>query len=104
MIPLLPFAAGLLAGGLAIRLWRNEDARAGVKQALDALGRTARTNLSAIAAAPRTTGRAAPEVDAGGKKPSAKPAAGKKQAAPRRKKTPPAAAHKRAGKGKIAQS
>lgn len=92
MIPLLPFAAGLLAGGLAVRLWRSEEARAGVKSALGSLGETARSGLDLIRPAPQDTVAA-----------QAKPATPKKKA-PARKKTAPAAARKRTGKSKAAQS
>ncbi len=93
MIPLLPFAAGLVAGGLAVRLWRSEEARAGVKAALDSLGETARSGLDLI--------RPAAQEAATGK---AKPVAQKKKAPARKKKTAPAAARKHSGKGKPAQS
>ncbi len=92
MIPLLPFAAGLVAGGLAVRLWRSEEARAGVKAALDSLGETARSGLDLI--------RPAAQEAATGK---AKPIAQKKAPA-RKKKTAPGAARKHSGKGKPAQS
>lgn len=33
MFPLFPFVAGLVAGSLAVRLWRREDTQAGVERA-----------------------------------------------------------------------
>lgn len=37
MLPLLPFAAGIAAGALAIKLWRNENTRAGLDKAQEKL-------------------------------------------------------------------
>jgi hypothetical protein len=48
MLPLLPFAAGLLAGAAAIKLWRNESTRAGIGKAQDKLRQATASGLSAI--------------------------------------------------------
>ncbi|MBW7903881.1 MAG: hypothetical protein H3C26_20640 [Rhodocyclaceae bacterium] len=103
MIPLLPFAAGLLAGGLAVRLWRSEEARAGVKKAQDTLLSAAQSGLTTIREAGDDVRRrfagdgaaneAAPEKRTRGrrKQATADDAAPAKKAAPRRRKTQAAA-------------
>ena len=48
MLPLLPFAAGLLAGAATIKLWRNENTRAGIDKAQDKLRQATASGLSAI--------------------------------------------------------
>ncbi len=37
MLPLLPFVAGIATGALAIKLWRNQNTRAGVEKAEEKL-------------------------------------------------------------------
>lgn len=86
MIPLLPFAAGLIAGGLAVRLWRSEETQAGVKKAQDTLRSAAQSGLDTL----RETGAAVRQRFAGGEAPIAAAevtaAAPKKKAAPRKRK------------------
>lgn len=48
MIPLLPFVAGLVAGGLAVRAWRSEETRAGVRKAQDALLSAAQSGVTTL--------------------------------------------------------
>lgn len=48
MFPLLPFAAGLLTGAAAIKLWRNESTRAGIDKAQERLRQATASGLSAI--------------------------------------------------------
>lgn len=51
MIPLLPFVAGLVAGGLAVRAWRSEETRAGVRKAQDALLSAAQSGVTTLRSA-----------------------------------------------------
>jgi hypothetical protein len=51
MIPLLPFVAGLVAGGLAVRAWRSEETRAGVRKAQDALLSAAQPGVTTLRSA-----------------------------------------------------
>lgn len=63
MLPLLPFAAGLLAGAAAIKLWRNESTRAGIDKAQDKLRQATAFGLSAIKHTSAAIGRhVAPEA------------------------------------------
>ncbi|MBE7421386.1 MAG: hypothetical protein HS110_02865 [Zoogloeaceae bacterium] len=84
MFPLFPFAAGLIAGGLAVRYWRSGEARAGVKSAFDALAGSARHGFDALCPSAGEVGAAET------------PAAPKKKASPRGK-----AVRKRARKGAV---
>lgn len=92
MFPLLPFAAGIVAGGLAVRWLRDENTRAGLQKARETLHTATQSSLATIkssavavkqrfASAPADV--AAPDT--------AKPAA-KAKAAPRKKKAPAATA------------
>ncbi|KAB2914887.1 MAG: hypothetical protein F9K30_19325, partial [Dechloromonas sp.] len=48
MLPLLPFAAGLLAGAAVIKLWRNEKAQAGIDSAREKLREATVAGLSRL--------------------------------------------------------
>jgi len=48
MIPLLPFAAGLLAGAAAVKLWRNDKAQAGIDSAREKLREATVAGLSRL--------------------------------------------------------
>lgn len=48
MLPLLPFAAGIATGALAIKLWRNQTTRAGIDKAQDKLRQATVSGLEAI--------------------------------------------------------
>lgn len=50
MIPLLPFAAGLIAGGLAVRLLRDEKTQDTLRQAQESLRSAAQSGLSTLKA------------------------------------------------------
>lgn len=104
MIPLLPFVAGLVAGGLAVRAWRSEETRAGVRKAQDALLSAAQSGMATLRT---TTGElrqrlvrdaadtpAAPDgvADAAPKKPRRKASATTPASAPARKTGKAAAA------------
>ena len=62
MLPLLPFAAGLLTGVAAIKLWRNESTRAGIDKAQEKLRQVAASSVTAIKTTSARLGkRLAPE-------------------------------------------
>lgn len=48
MLPLLPFAAGIATGALAIKLWRNEKVRQTVDNARDKLRQTTANSLAKL--------------------------------------------------------
>jgi len=48
MIPLLPFAAGLLAGAAVVKLWRNDKAQAGIDSAREKLREATVAGLSRL--------------------------------------------------------
>lgn len=48
MLPLLPFAAGLLAGAAAVKLLRSDKARAGLGKAQESLREATVSGLAAI--------------------------------------------------------
>lgn len=48
MLPLLPFAVGLLTGAAAIKLWRNESTQAGIDKAQEKLRQASNSGLAAI--------------------------------------------------------
>lgn len=48
MLPLLPFAVGIIAGGLAVRFLRDENTRAGLHKAGDTLRSATQNSLTAI--------------------------------------------------------
>lgn len=95
MLPLLPFAAGLLAGGVAVRLLRNVKARAGLEKAQAPLCATAIPGPSAIETPPPATKRRRPA--AGGSVAEAAPAAAPPQRAPRKKTAAPRKSAKKTG-------
>lgn len=55
MIPLLPFAAGLLAGAAVVKLWRNDKTQAGLDSARQKLRNATVSGLSRLE---QTTARA----------------------------------------------
>lgn len=113
MLPLLPFALGLLTGATAIRLLKSDSARSGLDKAKSGLGKAqdhlrdaAVSGLAAIEhssarARDRLSGR--PEAAAAAATPAVEPAAEaaakpapkpRRKAAAPRKRTPKAAAGK----------
>ncbi|AVR89741.1 hypothetical protein [Thauera aromatica] len=96
MFPLFPFAAGVLAGAVALRLLKNERTRSGLEKAQDRLRGATVSSLEAIehasarareklAAAPaEAADRAAPGSAAAAAGEAAAPAA--RKPAPRRRK------------------
>lgn len=104
MFPLLPFAAGLLAGGLAVRYLRDEKTRASLASARDALTSAAHSGLSSLKStagdlrerlAPTTASEPAKKKPAGRKRGATAAKAAPKKAATATRKTaaakPPAA-------------
>lgn len=93
MIPLLPFAAGMVAGGLIVRLLRDEKTQAGVKKAQQNLREATDSGLAMLKTSSATMKRMLwSEGEGGARQPSA---TAKKKPAPRRKK--PAATTTEAG-------
>lgn len=87
MIPLLPFAAGLIAGGLAVRLLRDESARAGLEKARETLRSATDAGLEKIKSSTAAVKRRfSPEAGEAAPAAPAAPLAATKKAAPRRKK------------------
>lgn len=97
MIPLLPFAAGIIAGGLAVRWLRDENTRTGLQKARETLHTATQNSLATIksstaAVKRRFTESPAETATLDTTMPDvAKPAA-KAKAAPRKRKAPAATA------------
>lgn len=86
MIPILPFVAGLVAGGLAIRAWRSEETRAGVRKAQDALLSAAQSGVTTLRTATgelrqRLVGEAGESVGTGKSAPVVAPKKPRRKAA-----------------------
>lgn len=99
MLPLLPFAAGLVAGAAAVSMLRSERARAGLAQAQDALRSATESGLAALKRSSATVkqgfsaGEAPAQTAAEAAAPAAPKAAkgGARKAPPRKKAATPAA-------------
>lgn len=90
MLPLLPFALGLLSGAAAVGLLRNKEARGGIASAGT---RLREATVSGLAAAERSSARLRErlEPELAAKAPAAAPAAKEKPAPRRRTPRKPAA-------------
>lgn len=103
MIPLLPFAAGMVAGGLLVRLMRDEKTQAGVRKAQQSVRSATDSGLAMIKTSSASVKRVLwPQGDAAGTPPAeaeATPTPPKKKAAPRRKKPAAAAPASSSGAG-----
>ncbi|THF63260.1 hypothetical protein [Pseudothauera rhizosphaerae] len=99
MLPLIPFAAGLLTGLVAVNLLKTNKTRAGLDKAQQRLREATASSLAAIESASaraRSKLEASPEAEAA---PAVKPTAAPRKAAPKRKpKAKPAAAAPQTGK------
>lgn len=97
MIPLLPFAAGIIAGGLAVRWLRDENTRTGLQKARETLHTATQNSLATIKSSTAAVKRRFTAVPAETATPdtatpdAATPAA-KAKAAPRKRKAPAATA------------
>lgn len=78
MFPLLPFAVGIVAGGLAVRFLRDENTRSGLHKAGETLRSATQSGLTTI-----KTSTAAVRQHFAPEAPAAKP-----KAAPRKRKAP----------------
>lgn len=121
MFPLLPFAAGIIAGGLAVRWLRGENTRTGLQKARETLHTATQSSLATIksstaavkqrfAAAPAEivtpdTGKPAAKAKAAPRKRkvSVAPVAPASAAAPASKAAPRKRSRKPAGKAQGAQ-
>lgn len=102
MLPLLPFAAGIIAGGLAVRWLRDENTRTGLQKARATLHTATQNSLATIKSSTAAVKQrfTAPPAEAATQDAAtqdaampdiAKPAA-KAKAAPRKRKAPAATA------------
>lgn len=99
MLPLLPFAAGILTGVVALRVFKNDAAKRGLDKAQSGIRNATVSSLEAIENASSRARRhlASEAEDAAKAAPSAEPAA-----APAKAARKPAAPRKRASRAKSA--